>query len=630
VKFLADLKIRNKVILAFTVVLVFTAGLGLYSIMRLARVNALGLTTMANVISGNDPLGVMSMDAQEMVALAAEGAAQSNPAQAQVYYGQIPNVQHEYAAQWSNYGSSMGPGREANDGNSLNAAFVQLGKAARQMANFSAAGNSAAAIGLLNGDVQTYLKAFSPSMKDDLAFQDLQDNQDTDEASSVTSSSILWTSIILGCMVVAIAIIGWTIIKSVSVPISRMTDTMNRLSRQELNVEIPSVGRRDEIGAMAGAVQVFKDNAIERVRLEAEAAGFQKDLDRKLQETEAAFEAAGQAQKDVVDGLKAGLADLAAGNLTVRLSLAVAQEYESLKTDFNSAMDSLQQTMAAISGNTTGVKAGAAEITRASDDLARRTEQQAAGLEQTAAALDEITATVGKTAEAAKTARDLVSAARQDAEASGKVVGETVQAMSGIETSSREIGNIIGVIDEIAFQTNLLALNAGVEAARAGEAGRGFAVVATEVRALAQRSADAAKEIKMLISASGTQVETGVKLVGDTGKALTRIVEQVSRLNGLVMDIAASAQEQATALGEVNNAVNAMDQTTQQNAAMVEESTAASHGLAKEAAELARLVGRFSIGDVEPHESAAAARRPGDQGQTSARSRPARALSKAY
>jgi len=317
----------------------------------------------------------------------------------------------------------------------------------------------------------------------------------------------------------------------------------------------------------------------------------------------------------------------------VRLSLAVAQEYESLKSDFNSAMDSLQKTMAAIAGNTSGVKSGAAEITRASDDLARRTEQQAANLEQTAAALDEITATVNKTAEGAKVARDLVNATRQDAEESGKVVGETVQSMGGIETSSREIGNIIGVIDEIAFQTNLLALNAGVEAARAGDAGRGFAVVATEVRALAQRSADAAKEIKMLISASGTQVETGVKLVGATGKALSRIVEQVSRLNALVIDIAASAQEQATALAEVNNAVNAMDQTTQQNAAMVEQSTAASHGLAGEAEELFRLVGRFSIGDAVSPEPAASARGPAAQGRPAARfasGKPKRTLATAY
>ncbi|HUW80781.1 MAG TPA: methyl-accepting chemotaxis protein [Acidocella sp.] len=304
-------------------------------------------------------------------------------------------------------------------------------------------------------------------------------------------------------------------------------------------------------------------------------------------------------QKLVVDGMAMALAGLARGDLTARITQEFPAAHLALKADFNSAMETLQETMKSIAANTQGVRSGAGEITQASDDLSRRTEQQAASLEETAAALDEITATVRKTAEGATEARNVVSAAKSDAEHSGEVVRETVSAMTGIETSSKQIGNIIGVIDEIAFQTNLLALNAGVEAARAGDAGRGFAVVATEVRALAQRSADAAKEIKTLISVSGAQVETGVKLVGETGKALGRIVEQVNRLNTLVADIAGSAQEQATGLNEVNTAVNQMDQVTQQNAAMVEQSTAASHNLAAEAEALSRLVGQFQIGHVE-------------------------------
>jgi methyl-accepting chemotaxis protein len=255
--------------------------------------------------------------------------------------------------------------------------------------------------------------------------------------------------------------------------------------------------------------------------------------------------------------------------------------------------------MRAIAGNTQGVRAGASEITQASDDLSRRTEQQAASLEQTAAALDEITATVRKSAESAREARSLVANTKVDAEKSSAVVGETVEAMRAIEGSSKQIGNIIGVIDEIAFQTNLLALNAGVEAARAGDAGRGFAVVATEVRALAQRSADAAKEIKALISASGGQVNNGVRLVGETGRALTRILEQVTQVNQVITEIAASAQEQSLGLSEVNTAVNQMDQVTQQNAAMVEQATAASHSLANEAEELAGLIGQFQIDEPQ-------------------------------
>ncbi len=272
-------------------------------------------------------------------------------------------------------------------------------------------------------------------------------------------------------------------------------------------------------------------------------------------------------------------------------------------------MTRLQETMQAIARSAEGVRSGAEEITLASDDLSRRTEQQAASLEETSAALDQITATVRRTAENAGEARNTVAVAKADGERYGAVGHETMQAMSGIETYAKQIGTIIGVIDEIAFQTNLLALNAGVEAARAGDAGRGFAAVATAVRALAQRSADAVKEIKTLISASGAQVDTGVKLVGETGKALERIVTQVTLLNSLVTEIAASAQEQATGLNEVSTAVNQMDQVTQQNAAMVEESTPASHGLSGEAQEFARLVGQFRLGEVAANSAADAAPR---------------------
>jgi methyl-accepting chemotaxis protein len=251
--------------------------------------------------------------------------------------------------------------------------------------------------------------------------------------------------------------------------------------------------------------------------------------------------------------------------------------------------------MATISSTTDGIDNGADEISHAAGNLSRRTEHQAASLEETAAALDEITATVRKTAGVAREASQVVTETRSQAETSGTVVQDAVRAMSAIETSAGEIGQIIGVIDEIAFQTNLLALNAGVEAARAGDAGKGFAVVASEVRALAQRSADAAKEIKALIAASATNVGQGVDLVGRTGKALSSIVQQVVRIDQLVSEIASSAQEQALGLSEVNTAVNEMDQVVQQNAAMVEESTAATMALKNEASELARMVGRFRI-----------------------------------
>jgi methyl-accepting chemotaxis protein len=291
-----------------------------------------------------------------------------------------------------------------------------------------------------------------------------------------------------------------------------------------------------------------------------------------------------------------GLDQLARNNLAYRVTKPVDPAFEKIRTDFNQAIGMLDQTMSAVLEATGAVGGGADEIAAASDDLSRRTEQQAASLEETAAALDEITATVKRSAEGARQASTAASTARADAQQSGDVVRDAVAAMGEIEASSNQITQIIGVIDEIAFQTNLLALNAGVEAARAGDAGKGFAVVASEVRALAQRSAEAAKEIKTLIATSSSQVDRGVKLVDQTGTALVGIVAKVAEIDGLISEIALSSQEQATGLAEVNTAVNQMDQVTQQNAAMVEQATAASASLKAEARELAQLVARFQTG----------------------------------
>lgn len=406
-------------------------------------------------------------------------------------------------------------------------------------------------------------------------------------------------NVLIGGSAVALlvaALMGWLLARAIATPVGAMTAAMNKLAGGDNTVTIPAVGRKDELGQMAGAVQSFKDAAIAKIRLEEEAAETRRLAEIERARNESAAKAAAQEQATVVQSLASGLERLSAGDLVCRLSQPFAPDYEQLRHDFNTAMDKLQEAMTGVSVSTGAIRSGAGEIATASDDLSKRTEQQAASLEETAAALDEITATVRKTAEGATHAREVVGAAKTDAERSGKVVRDAVTAMSGIEESSHQIGQIIGVIDEIAFQTNLLALNAGVEAARAGDAGKGFAVVAQEVRALAQRSAEAAKEIKSLIAASGAQVEAGVKLVGETGVALERILSQVAEINGIVADIAASAQEQATGLHQVNTAVNQMDQVTQQNAAMVEEATAASHGLSREADELANRVGRFQIG----------------------------------
>jgi methyl-accepting chemotaxis protein len=294
-----------------------------------------------------------------------------------------------------------------------------------------------------------------------------------------------------------------------------------------------------------------------------------------------------------INDINAGLAALSSGDLTQSLDRPFVPSMEELRSNFNTAIGNLRDTMRTIGGNADAIANGTKEISGAADSFSRRTEQQAASLEQTAAALEEITTTVSDSSRRARDAGDLVARTKQGAEASGGVVRSAVTAMDEIERSSKEITSIIGVIDEIAFQTNLLALNAGVEAARAGEAGKGFAVVAQEVRELAQRSAKAAKEIKDLISRSSAMVKNGVDLVGRTGRSLEEIVKQVGEIDENVAAIVEATREQATGLKEINTAINSMDQGTQQNAAMAEENTAASAELANQAAELWLALSRF-------------------------------------
>ncbi len=378
--------------------------------------------------------------------------------------------------------------------------------------------------------------------------------------------------------------------------IMKIAGATERLSNGDNSVDLDGLRRADELGAMVRALAVFRDNqrAIAEMRDQQAAASRMTEEERRV--AEAARAAAQAEQAKVVGQLATGLERLASGDLTFRISEPFAGEYEQLRTDFNNAIAQLQDALKVVIANTVAIQSGTVEISSAADDLSRRTEQTAASLEETAAAVEQISATVNRTAEGANHAKTVVTSAQAKAERSSEIVSDAVKAMSEISSSARQISQIIGVIDEIAFQTNLLALNAGVEAARAGDAGRGFAVVASEVRALAQRSADAAKEIKALISASTAQVNVGVNLVGQTGEALTSIASNVTEITQLVNEIAASAQEQATGLHEVNSTVSQMDQVTQQNAAMVEQTTAAMRSLREEASELARLFERFKIG----------------------------------
>ncbi|MDI1364340.1 MAG: methyl-accepting chemotaxis protein, partial [bacterium] len=324
----------------------------------------------------------------------------------------------------------------------------------------------------------------------------------TEAAAQKKASTVSTLTLAVGILItVGIALGGGLLLSgAIAGPVAAMTAAMRRLAAGDNTIEVPAAGRKDEIGQMAAAVTHFKEAAIANARLESDSASQRTLTERERVEREADKAADAEADAAAFGALAQALDRLASGDLTHRISVDFAPKAQQLKTDFNAAAGRLQDAMKSIAVTTNGVSAGADDIARASDDLARRTEQQAASLEETAAALDQITATVRRTAAGAKEASDVVATARGDAQRSGEIVSQAVTAMTAIEGSSQQVSQIIGVIDEIAFQTNLLALNAGVEAARAGEAGRGFAVVAQEVRALAQRSADAAKEIKILIS----------------------------------------------------------------------------------------------------------------------------------
>lgn len=403
---------------------------------------------------------------------------------------------------------------------------------------------------------------------------------------------VLLQYVLLGTAAVAMSIVicsAWAVTRSVTRPIERLRTALRAIAQGELGIRIGAITRDDDIGAIARDI----DAVSARVKV--------------AMDEQAAQKAEGE---HVIKTLGEGLRNLSDGNLSLRIDQVFAPEYEPLRKNFNETVGNLSRLIAQVLEASESIQARSFEISRAAEDLSARTETQAATLEETAAALEEMTASVNMAADNAKEVEVVVTKARRDVEESGRVVQGAVTAMNEIESSSNQISQIIGVIDDIAFQTNLLALNAGVEAARAGDAGRGFAVVAAEVRALAQRSSLAAKEIKVLISASSQNVHSGVQQVDSAGRALSTVVDQVAQISRLVSTIASGSIEQAQGLNEINIGVAQLDQVTQQNAAMVEKSGAATQALNQEVVDMTALVSRFTVLTDQTRKAQGTARRP--------------------
>ncbi|NTF41114.1 methyl-accepting chemotaxis protein [Rhizobium rhizogenes] len=413
-------------------------------------------------------------------------------------------------------------------------------------------------------------------------------------------NATMWRALLI-CGLVFVIGIGAALyfIRGITRPLAEVHAALKAVADEDVKVSIPHADMRNEIGLMAKATQALQEKIRERHILADRQAAQELEISSEREQNQRQQQDEAREQARVVSVIGRALEDLAQGNLTIRCS-DLGTGYEGLRNNFNEALSHLEAAMGRVNAKGNDIGLSKEEIRRASNELSQRTERQAASLEETSAALDELTVAVRQTAEGAHEASKRVHAVSTEASRSDAVVAQAIEAMSGIEKSSSEIGKIIGVIDEIAFQTNLLALNAGVEAARAGESGKGFAVVAQEVRELAQRSAAAAKEIKDQIARSSGQVDQGVRLVGEAGEALKRISDQIKAANEIVSKIAHSASEQDTTLRSISSSMNQLDAATQQNAAMAEETTASAETLAADTEDLLALIRGFRVNDGHP------------------------------
>jgi Methyl-accepting chemotaxis protein len=567
-----DLSVSKKVIGAFACVLIGASALGFFALERMAVVNDRAVSLSDDWLPGTRLLGearyymTRFRSYEGAYLLAATDAERASAVHV------LTTLRTQALDSLKKYDGVVSDGRERELANAIASKWSRYAPMLdREMEIDKTKGQTEAAHYYM-GDMRSAFQDLNGALDAGIQFNNAGGiTAGADSKQTYASSRVLIFSVIAITLAFC-AGIGMVLIRAVSKPLLDMTNAMTEMAGGNLDVEVPHAEQKDEIGRLAGAMTSFRQQLSEAEQSKAEQT------------------------KLIVSSIGTGLDNLAKGNLTHRITSNLTGAFAKLKDDFNAAMARLQDTLHQVLSGTEEIATGSDEISQAADNLSRRTEQQAASLEETAAALEEITATVKRTAANAKDASASVLTATQAAEEGGQVVDTAIKAMDSIAQSSKQITDIIGVIDEIAFQTNLLALNAGIEAARAGEAGKGFAVVASEVRALAQRSSEAAKQIKTLIQTSSEHVEGGVAFVGQSGVALKRIVDQVTKIHVLVSEMAQAAEQQSTGIEQVNAAVGQMDQVTQQNAAMVEQSTAASRNLAHETQALSELVSFFNVG----------------------------------
>ena len=567
-----DMSVRKKLIGVFACVLAITVTLGFFATYSLWQLNERSIDVRDKWLPSATSLGQFQYAMTRYRSAQGNYLMSSTEAQHSTNLANMKKYQANADAAWGKYSALIAGDEEKALAGQIVAARAEYDPQQDKLEEIEKSQGKEAAIAFFQSTTRDTYNVLVKAIENDVAFNQSSGIAAGNRGMETYRAARLWIFAAIGLAVILCVAAGYVLVRGVSNPLHSMTDAMAELARGNLKVHVPHADQHDEIGKLADAMTSFKDQLADAEHAKAE----QTQL--------------------IVSSIGTGLEHLAQGDLTHRVGTELTGAFTKLKGDFNTALTRLQETVHNVLSTTHQIANNAGGISTAADDLSRRTEQQAASLEETAAALEEITVTVKKTAANAKEASHSVIDAKAAAEEGGRVVETAVNAMDAIAQSSKQITDIIGVIDEIAFQTNLLALNAGVEAARAGEAGRGFAVVASEVRALAQRSSDAAKQIKALIHTSSEHVDNGVKYVGETGQALKRIVDQVLYINGLVSEMAEAAEQQSTGIEQVSAAVSQMDQVTQQNAAMVEESTAASRNLANETQTLTEMIGFFDVG----------------------------------